>query len=123
MLRYVVVAVLGCAATPAPAGELSALQGGSIEGGSFHGVIFYSSEPGGYHVVATIADGETGLPVRFEATLGENQKLSISTPGKLGEQSDIVEISRAGDRLVVGPPPPALRREEGTSFLWTVRYK
>ena len=115
MLRYLMLVTLSLAATPAPAAELMALQGGSIEVGSFHGVVFYTNEPDGYHVVATVANGEAGLPIRFEATVVENQKLSISVPGKLGGQSDVVEISRAGGRLVIAsPPPPAERVVEGS---------
>src|SRR5262245_32200742 len=110
MLRYLILAALSLAATPAPAAELIALQGGSIEVGSFHGVVFYTDEPDGYHVVATVADGEEGPPIRFEATVVENQKLLISVPGKLGGQSDVVEISRAGGRLVIATPPPATER-------------
>jgi hypothetical protein len=61
----------------------------------------------GYRVVATIADGETGLPVRFQATLKGSQKLSISVPGNVGEQSHLVVISRAGAGLVIEQRPPA----------------
>src|SRR5262245_15171601 len=110
MLRYLMLAALSLAVTPAHAAELIALQGGSIEVGSFHGVVFYTNEPDGYHVVATIADGEAGLPVRFEATIVGNQKLLISVPGKLGGQSDVIEIARAGGRLAIAPPPPASAR-------------
>ena len=44
------------------------------------------------------------LPVRFEVTLTETQKLSISVPGKLGEQSQVLEMSHVGTKLVIAPP-------------------
>ena len=72
------------------------------------GVVYYTSENGGYHVVATIAEGETGLPVRFEATLTETQKMTISVPGKLGEMSHVLEMSGAGGKLVVADPQPPI---------------
>src|SRR6188472_2001480 len=100
MFKYIFVVAFCLTATPIHAGELVPFEGGSIEVGSFRGVVFYTLEPAGYHVIATIAQGEAGLPVRFEATLTELQKLSISVPGKLGEQSQIVDISRAGGKLV-----------------------
>jgi hypothetical protein len=107
MLRCSMFVAFSLAATPAAAAELTALEAGSLEIGSFRGVVFYTAQPEAYHVVATIADGEGGLPVRFEATLGENQKLAISVPGKLGEQGDMVVISRIGERLAVAPAPAA----------------
>ncbi|ASY63241.1 hypothetical protein SJ05684_c17990 [Sinorhizobium sojae CCBAU 05684] len=52
-------------------------------------------------MVTTIAEGEAGVPVRFEATLGEGQSLVISVPGRLHEPGRALEISRAGGRLLV----------------------
>ena len=49
-------------------------------------------------------DGEAGSPLRFEATLAEGQKLSISVPGNLGEKSHVVDISRDAGKLVIGAP-------------------
>jgi hypothetical protein len=90
--------------TPVQAGEITDLQAESIDVGDFHGIVFYTDEHDGYRVVATIAQGETGLPVRFEATISETQKLSISVPRKLGERSHVIEISRAGGKLLVARP-------------------
>jgi len=89
---------------PAYGGEVSALQAESIDLGDFRGVVYYTTENGGYHVVATIAEGETGSPVRVEATLIETQKMMISVPGKLGEMSQVLEMSAAGGKLVVANP-------------------
>jgi hypothetical protein len=107
-IRYVSLAALCIAATPVHADELVALQAGTIDVGSFHGIVFYTQEHDGYRVVATISDGEAGLPVRFEATLADGQRLSISVPGNLGEQSQVVQISRdAGMLVVTADPQPA----------------
>ncbi|MER8441075.1 hypothetical protein NKH36_08735 [Mesorhizobium sp. M1312] len=61
----------------------------------------YTDENDGYRVIATIADGEAGLPVRFSATLAEGQSTTISVPGKLGEPEQSLELSRSGDKLTV----------------------
>jgi hypothetical protein len=111
MFKCLTLAALCLAASPSYAGELFALQAESVDVGSFHGIVFYTSEPDGYRVVATISDGESGVSVRFEATLSETQKLSISVPGKLGEQSEVVEISHGGGKLVIAPAQHAATGE------------
>ena len=88
-------------AGPLHAGELSAMAAESIHLGRFHGVVYYTSENDGYRVVATIADGEYGFPVQFSATLAEDQSATISVPGKLGEPTQSLEISRSGEKLTV----------------------
>jgi hypothetical protein len=88
------------AASPLHAGELSAMAGESIDLGRVHGVVYYTSAHDGYRVVATIADGEAA-PLRFSATLAENQSATISVPGEVGEPSRSVEISRSGGKLTV----------------------
>jgi hypothetical protein len=95
------MAALGLAASPLHAGELSAMAGESIQLGGFRGVLHYTGENDGYRVIATIADGEAGLPVRFSATLAEGQSATISVPRKLGEPDQSLEISRSGDKLTV----------------------
>ena len=105
MCKYIALAMLYLlAATPGQAGELIAMEAGSLDLGGFHGVVYYTSERDGYRVVATIAEGETGLPVRFEATLTERQKVTISVPGKLGEKTHVLELTRAGGKLVLVEP-------------------
>jgi hypothetical protein len=110
MYKYALLWALCLGAPPVLAGELVDLQAESIEIGGFRGVVYYTSEPKGYRVVATIAEGETGLPVRFEAVLAEAQKITISVPGKLGEMSHVLELSRAAGKLVVSEPqlPPVV---------------
>ena len=103
MRKYISLVALCLTLTPVQAGEITDLQAESIDVGEFHGIVFYTGEHDGYRVVATIAQGETGLPVRFEATLIEAQKITITVPGKLGEISKVIELTRVGSKLVVGP--------------------
>lgn len=95
------VAAFFLAASPLHAGELSIMAGESIDLGGFRGVLHYTDENDGYRVIATIADGEAGLPVRFSATLAEGQSATISVPRKLGEPEQSLEIPRSGDKLTV----------------------
>ena len=105
MYRYIAFAALCMAAVPAHAGELGAMKAESIDLAGFLGVVYYTPEPAGYRVVTTIAQGEAGLPVRFVATLTENQTVALSVPGKVGESDQILEISRVGGKLIVSPHP------------------
>jgi hypothetical protein len=86
-------------ASPLHAGELSAMAAESIHIGDFRGVFYYTHEDDGYRVVATVAEGEAGVPVRFSATLAEGQSATISVPGKLGAPGQDLEISRSGEKL------------------------
>ncbi len=90
---------LSLAASPVHAGEVSAMNGESIEVGGFQGVVYYTPEQDGHQVVATIADG--GSPLRFTVTLADNQSATLSVGGKVGEQARSLTISRAGDKIVV----------------------
>ena len=105
MRRFSAVAALFAFAASAQAGELTAYAGESIELGSIRGVAYYYTQASGCTVVTTLADGEAGLPLRFETILADKQRLTISVPGKLGEPSQALEISRAGDRVILSRPP------------------
>jgi hypothetical protein len=107
MSSYIVLAMLCLAATPALADELYPMEAKSISVGGFRGIVYYTHEQDGYHVTATIAEGESGLPVRFEATITERQKLTITVPRRLGEQSYVVELLRVDGKLVIAPLEPA----------------
>jgi hypothetical protein len=87
--------------TGSDASPLLPYEGVSIDLGGLHGVAYYSEQPDGFHVVATVAEGEQGLPVRFEATLADHQKLTISVPRAAGEPPRLLELSRSGTRLVM----------------------
>ena len=92
---------------PVHAGELVALKAESIELGGYRGIVYYTNKYDGYRVVATIAEGEAGPPVRFVATLADNQSITISVPGELGTLSRELKISRAGGKLMVSSRVPA----------------
>jgi len=104
MRNCIALAMLCLAGTSGQAGELTVLQAESFDVGGYHGIAYYTSESDGYRVVATIAQGETGLPVRFEATLTEAQKITITVPGRLGEKSHVFELTRAEGKLFVASP-------------------
>ena len=89
----------------AAASELPPGSGYSIDLDRFTGAVYYTVEQDGYRVVATIAEGEDGLPVRFVATLTDGQAFAISVPGNLGEPSRLVEFARAGGKLIISPQP------------------
>ncbi len=87
-------------ALPAAAGELRDIQGGTVDLGSYQGVVYYTQDGPDFRVVATLA-ADQGTPIRLVATLAANQHLSISVPGKAGEPERSLEIVRSADRLVL----------------------
>jgi hypothetical protein len=106
MSKYLVLSMLCLAVTPAQADEFYPMEASSISLGGFRGIVYYTDERDGYHVTATMAEGESGLPVRFEATITEGQKLTITVPRSLGEQSHVVQLRRVDGKLVIAPPLP-----------------
>ncbi|WP_159710516.1 hypothetical protein [Geminicoccus flavidas] len=80
------------------------LQGGSINIGVVSGSGYYTVEPEGFRVVITLTKG-TERPIRFEAVLTPGQSIILSAPRELGaEKSEVIEIAREGDDLVVTRP-------------------
>ena len=88
----------------AAAGELQPGSGHSIRLDRFTGAVYYTAEPDGYRVVATLASGAEDQPIRFLATLGPGQRMLISVPQALGEPSLDFEILRDGDTLRLTEP-------------------
>ena len=82
----------------AHAGGLRPIEGRSIDLGDVSGVAYYTVEPDGFRVVTTLAQGETGTPIRLVSVLAPGQRVVISTP----YQAPALEISRQGDELLVG---------------------
>src|SRR5262245_41750627 len=91
--------------SPVYAGEIGEIQATSIDLYGFRGIVYYTCQSDGYRVVATISEGENGLPVRFEATLLDGQKVTISVPGKVGEPIHAVEMTRSHSKLTFLQPP------------------
>jgi hypothetical protein len=101
--RCIIVAALSVLALagPARADGLQPLEGRSIYLGALAGVAYYTVEGEGYHVVVTLAQGESGIPVRFESVLAVGQSVVVSTPREEGAAPLVVEIRRQGDEVVV----------------------
>ena len=81
----------------AHADGLRPIEAKSIELGEISGVAYYTIERDGFHVVTTLANGETGTPIRVVSILSPGQQVVLSTP----TQAAGIEISREGDRVLV----------------------
>jgi hypothetical protein len=81
----------------AHANGLRPIEGRSIDLGDVSGVAYYTVEPDGFRVVTTLAQGETGTPIRFVSVLAPGQRVVLSTP----HQTGALEISRNGNSLLV----------------------
>lgn len=102
MGKFLIAAVAAVAFTSAAgAGELKPMHAQSIDLGKVAGVAYYTVEAGGYHVVATLAEPETGSPIQFETLLSSGQTVTLSSPRAYGEPAVKVEITRVADEVVV----------------------
>jgi hypothetical protein len=81
-------------------------QGVVFSLGATIGVAYFTLEPAGFRLVATIQSA-AGAPVRFTATLAPEQAATVSVPGKVGEQATEVSFLRRGEQLVVKPAASA----------------
>jgi hypothetical protein len=81
----------------AHADGLKPIAARSIHLGDISGVAYYTVEPAGFRVVTTLAQGETGAPIRYVSLLTPGQRVVLSTPAR----ADVLEISRTGDSLVI----------------------
>jgi hypothetical protein len=80
--------------------EIAALQGQDFVLGDTMGVAYFTTEPGGLRLVATVKSNQ-GSPVRFVATLAPEQTATVSVPGRVGEEATEVSFVRRGERLIV----------------------
>jgi hypothetical protein len=87
--------------------ELAPGDGHSIRLADVDGVVYFTVEQDGYRVVATLASGADGLPLRMISTLTPGQRMTVSVPQAIGKPSIDFEILRDGDALVVSDPIPA----------------
>jgi hypothetical protein len=100
--RTILAATFALAFTGAAhAGDVAPREAKSIDLGAVSGVAYYVVERGGFRVVATLAQGETGTPVRFEALLAPGQSVVLSTPRDERAAGKTIEISRQDDRVLV----------------------
>ena len=86
--------------------EIAAEQGQDFVLGDTAGIAYFTSEPGGLRLVATVKSIE-GSPVRFVATLAPEQTAIVSVPGRVGEEATEVSFVRHGERIIVKTSPRA----------------
>ena len=96
------VAALLLAAPVSQADGPRPIEAARLDLGPVSGVAYYTVEPDGYHVVATVG-GEGGTPVRVEVVLAPGARLDLSTAGPLGGQPKRLAIQRRGDALSIEP--------------------
>jgi hypothetical protein len=98
-IRSILVAAAFASASleSAHADGLRPISAISVDLGEVSGVAYYTVEPDGFHVVATLAQGMAGTPIRVLSVLAPGQSLAFSTP----HQEGAFEISRNGDSVLV----------------------
>lgn len=101
------VMILNLGFSAASAAELAPRSGYSIHLTGINGTLYYTVQPDGYRVVATVASAE-GSPVRLAATLRAGQRMMISVPQTVDQPAVDLEILRDGDVLRVGEPISAI---------------
>ena len=85
----------------AQAAEMRPMQATSISLAGVTGVAFYTEVADGYQVVATLAAGESGVPVRFVTTLAEGQKMRVSVPQAADQEAMELVFARFGNSISV----------------------
>jgi hypothetical protein len=90
--------------TAARAEGLRPMEGKSIHLGEISGIAYYTVERDGFHVVATLAQGGAGTPIRVVSVLEPGQRVVLSIP----QQAGAIEISRKGDSVLVRKASTAL---------------
>ena len=81
----------------AHADGLRPIDAKSIDLGEVSGVAYYTVERDGFHVVTTLAQGMSGMPIRIVSVLAPGQSVAFSTP----HQAGALEISWNGDSVLV----------------------
>ncbi len=113
MLKFGALAVgLTLAGGAAQSAELKPIQAASLSLNQVNGVAYYTVEPDGFRVVATVATGQDTAPVRLTATLTDGQKLVFSVPGPVGLPATEMEIVRNGTTLSITEPPVLVAKLE-----------
>lgn len=95
-----VLAVSGAA----QATEMHPMQATSISLGGAPGVAYYTVVEDGFQVVATLAAGDEGTPMRFLTTLVDGQRMLVSVPQAADQPPVELEFARLGDSLSVSEP-------------------
>jgi hypothetical protein len=101
--------------TAVRADPLAPVRAKNIELGALSGIVYYTVEPDGYRLVATLSvDGATN-PFRVVATLASEQSMTLSAAREDGRPPVEVHFTRRGDQLLVDggevKPRPEPERE------------
>jgi hypothetical protein len=103
MMNKILAGLFAAAASigVAQADELLPMQAKSVALGEMTGIAYYTVTEKGYEIVATVAHGETGMPMRFVASLVPGQSVTLSVPRSAGQAALEMEIARVGDTVLV----------------------
>ena len=98
-IRSMLVAAVFASASleTAHADDLRPMSAISVDLGEVSGVAYYTVGRDGFHVVATLAQGMAGTPIRVVSVLAPGQRVVLSTP----QQAGAIEISRKGDSVLI----------------------
>jgi hypothetical protein len=72
--------------------------------GHVTGVLYYTVEPEGYRITATLVSGAADQSIKFIAMLGRRQRIVISVPRSATEPFRELEILRDGDSVIINHP-------------------
>jgi hypothetical protein len=105
-LRNLTAAGLLLAATGSVQADLlNPVQAHSIDLAGSAGTAYYTVQPDGFHLVATLAYAESVEPLRVQAVLASGQSVTFSAPGPVGTEPVALEFSRQDDRVIVRRRP------------------
>jgi hypothetical protein len=79
-IRSMLVAAAFASLEPAHGDGLRPIDAISVHVGEVSGVAYYTVERDGFHVVTTLAQGMTGMPIRVVCVLAPGQSVAFSTP-------------------------------------------
>ena len=90
--------------TAADSVSITPMAAKTVALGAYTGVAYYTVEDAGYQVVATVAPGEAGAPIRFVSTLADGQRAALSVPQAVGSPALEMEFQRCGEAVLVRAP-------------------
>jgi hypothetical protein len=102
-MTVAVLAMTAAWSAGAQAADLKPLTAESIDLGTVRGVAYYTVEPNGYRVVATVSGEDATQPVRMVALLSPGQSVSLSVPGRESRPETTISFTRRGDEIRVEP--------------------
>ncbi len=80
---------------------LEPIEARKVDLGALAGVAYYTVEPDGYRLVATLLAQGTDTPFRFVATLAPGQAVTLSAARDIGKPATEVRFIRRGEKLLV----------------------